>query len=607
MMAAFSHNTMTIGNIVTDLMAQATAQLAAGDAEGALAMVRACLSSQPDDAHALQLCGIIERWFQRHAQAFALFGRAVRTAPGDAAIRRNHDAIVTGTLDQLAGLVDKEPLLAKILCDLLPQALVDERHITILERIRTSVPLPLLHQGAEHHRAGRYEEAATRYRAVLEIDPQHADALHLLGKIDHLQGDPLRGLQRIATAFDIGGLPPEAEHSLRACLQDLFQELNRAYTAQDFVALLELSSSIKAMGGRHLPTPHRDLMGAMLHNASFPLYNERGDQRLALACSEAAFALTPTTQIYEQLLLLRLSTRDYARAWNPKDWAFIHSSSPGVWDGSACGSLLVVNTNGLGDLLQFLRFLPHAVQRVGRVLLQVRPDVLPLVRLSPLVRNVTIVPTGTPAEADSQCELFSLPNILGLDPLRVPLPDPSFPLPADLVADWRRVVRRRERPHIGLVWSGWGPHDRRSVELAPLLPAIAGSEATFIALQNNAAKAELLKQPLPDNLQDFGVQGLLNLAAIMLACDLVVSVDCGLAHLACTLGMESWVLVQRHCDWRWHLEGEHCDWYPRARVFRQTEQGDWTGAIRALEDALRLRCSASEAATVTAAMPISVP
>lgn len=606
-MAAFTGDTMTTGSLPAGLMAQATARLAAGDAGGALAAARACVSSQPDDAQALQLCAIIERQFQRHAQAFALFARAVRAAPGDAVIRRNHDAMVGRTLDQLAGLADKEPLLTKILCDLLPQALVDEAHRAMLERIRNAVLLPLLHQGAAHHRAGRHEEAATRYRAVLEINPRHADALHLLGKIDHLQGDPLGGLQRIAAAFDVGGLPPEAEHSLRACLHDLFQELNRVYTAQDFAALLELSSRIQTLGGRHLPESHRALMGAMLHNASFPLYNEQGDQRLALACSEAAFALTPTPQIYEQLLLLRLSTRDYARAWNPMDWALIRASSPRLWDGSACGSLLVVNTNGLGDLLQFLRFLPHAVQRVGQVFLQVRPDVLPLLRLSPLVRNVTLVPTGTPVEAKSQCELFSLPNILGLDPLRVPLPDPSFSLPADLVADWRRVVRRRACPHVGLVWSGWGAHDPRSVGLAPLLPAIAGSEAAFIALQNNAAKAELLKQPLPDNLQDFGVQGLLNLAAIMLACDLVISVDCGLAHLACTLGIECWVLVQRHCDWRWHLEGERCDWYPRARVFRQTEHGDWTGAIRALEDALRLRCSAPELSAALSAVPVGAP
>lgn len=602
-MVAVTGDTMTPDSATAGLMAKATARLAAGDADGALAAARACASLHPDDAHTLQLCALIERQFQRHARAFALFGRAVRTAPGDAAIRRNHDAMVAKTLDQLAGLADREPVLTKILCDLLPQALVDQAHRTVLERIRSSVVLPLLHQGAEHHRAGRHEEAATRYRAVLEIEPRHADALHLLGKIDHLQGDPLRGLQRIVAAFDVGGLPPEAEHSLHACLHDLFQELNRHYTAQDFTALLELSSRIRTVGGRHLPASHQALMSAMLHNASFPLYNERGDQTLALACSEAAFALTPTPQIYEQLLLLRLSTRDYARAWNPKDWALIRSSSPGLWDGSACGRLLVVNTNGLGDLLQFLRFLPHAVQRVGHVLLQVRPDVLPLLRLSPLVRDVTIVPAGTPIEAESQCELFSLPNILGLDPLRVPLPDPSFPLPADLVADWRRVVRRRACPHVGLVWSGWGAHDPRSVGLAPLLPAIAGSEATFIALQNNAAKADLLKQPLPENLQDFGVQGLLNLAAIMLACDLVVTVDCGLAHLACTLGIECWVLVQRHCDWRWHLEGERCDWYPGARVFRQTDQGDWTGATRALEDALRLRCSAPRVTAAARAVP----
>lgn len=589
------------GEAVTDggpsgLAARVTASLAADDAAGAFAAASSYLSLHPDDAHALQFCAIVERRFQRHARSFALFGRSLRTAPDDNAIRRNHDDVVKGTLAQLLRMADGEPLLVKALCDLLPLAGLSDAEMTVLEQIRGYLLQALLHQGVAHHQAGRWEEAAARYGAALKIDPRHADALHLLGKIDRQQGRPWSALQRIAAALDIGGLPPEAEHSLHACLNDLFRELEQRFEAKDYPALLDSASRIQALCGRHLPSPHRDFMSALLHNASFPLYSEHGDHALSLACSEAAFALTPSprihVQIYDQLRLLRLGTRDYARAWNPKDWGLVHGGSPELWDGSPCRTLLVSNSNGLGDFLQFLRFLPEAVRRVERVFLRVRPDLLPLVRHSPLLHGVTVVPPGTPVEAERECELFGLPNILGLDPLRVPLPAPSFPLPADLVADWRRVVRRSDRPHIGLVWAG-DAQDPRSIGLAPLLPVIAsigaGNGAVFIALQNNATKAELLGRSLPDNLQDFGLQGLPNLAAIMMACDLVISVDCGLAHLACTLGLECWVMVQRHCDWRWHLEGDRCDWYPRARVFRQAAQGDWSAVVGALEDASRLR------------------
>lgn len=589
------------GEAVTDggpsgLAARVTASLAADDPAAAFAAASTYLSLSPDDAHALQFCAIVERRFQRHARSFALLGRSLRTAPDDDAIRRNHGDVVKGTLAQLLRMADGEPLLVKALCDLLPLAGLGAADTAVLEQIREYVLRALLHRGVEHHQAGRWEEAETRYLAVLEINPRHADALHLLGKIDRQQGRPLCALGRIAAALDIGGLPPEAELSLQACLNDLLQDLVRSHDTQDFRTLLDSACRIQALCGRHLPTFYRDFMATLLHNASFPLYPGQGDHGLALACSEAAFALTPSPQIcgqiYNQLRLLRLGTRDYARAWNPKDWALVHADSPEVWDGSPCLSLLVINSNGLGDFLQFLRFLPEAVRRVGRVFLRVRPDLLPLIRHSPLLHGVTLVPPGTPVVAERECELFGLPNILGLDPLRVPLPVPCFPLPADLVADWRRVVRRSDRPHIGLVWSV-DAQNPRSAGLAPLLPIMtgngAGSGAVFVALQNNQAKAELLGRPLPDNLQDFGIQGLPNLAAIMMACDLVISVDCGLAHLACTLGLECWVMVQRYCDWRWHLEGDRCDWYPRARVFRQADQGDWTAVIGALEDALRLR------------------
>ena len=570
------------------LAAQITARLSADDASGAFAAASTYLSLQPDDAHALQFCAIVERRFQRHSRSFAFLGRSLHVAPDEDTIRRNHAGIVKGTLVQLLRMADREPMLTKALSDLLPLAHLADADMAILDRIRGHVLRGLMEQGVEHHRAGRYEEAATRYRAALEIDSRHADALHLLGKIDRLQMRPLCALQRIATALDIGGLPPDAEHSLHACLNDLFHDLKRSYDARDFPALLNSASRIQTSCGRHLPPSHRDFMSAMLHNASFPLYEEHGDHALALACSEAAFALTPSPQIYNQLRLLRLGTRDYALAWNPKDWELVHAASPEIWDGSSCRGLLVANSNGLGDFLQFLRFLPEAARRVERLFLEVRPDLLPLVRHSPLLRGVTVVAPGAPVEAERECELFGLPNILGLDPLAVPLPIPSFPLPADLVADWRRVVRRCDRPHIGLVWSV-DAQNPRSVGFSRLLPVVSGSEAVFIALQNNVAKAELLGRPLPDNLQDFGLQGLPNLAAIMMACDLVVSVDCGLAHLACTLGLECWVMVQRHCDWRWHLDGERSDWYPRARVFRQTDQGDWTAALGALEEALGQR------------------
>ena len=73
----------------------------------------------------------------------------------------------------------------------------------------------------------------------------------------------------------------------------------------------------------------------------------------------------------------------------------------------------------------------------------------------------------------------------------------------------------------------------------------------------------------------------------MLKCmDIVIAPDCGLAHLSCALGVETWVLLQKHCDWRWANDEKARQWYPMARLFRQQRQGVWSDVVESLRQAL---------------------
>jgi hypothetical protein len=102
----------------------------------------------------------------------------------------------------------------------------------------------------------------------------------------------------------------------------------------------------------------------------------------------------------------------------------------------------------------------------------------------------------------------------------------------------------------------------------------------FISLQKNLPSG----LRLPGNFADVGgaLHDLMDAAAVIRLCDLVVSVDTAMAHLAGALGQPVWVLLPRPCDWRWMREGSTTPWYPQARLFRQERPGDWSGVLKAV-------------------------
>jgi len=139
-------------------------------------------------------------------------------------------------------------------------------------------------------------------------------------------------------------------------------------------------------------------------------------------------------------------------------------------------------------------------------------------------------------------------------------------------------------PRIALSWSGRATHvndKRRSLALAQLAPLLAVPGAQFISVQRElrdpdtallAGEARITH--IGGELADFA-----DTAAVLSLCDLVISVDTSVAHLAGALGRPGFVLLPHQPDWRWTLDHDHSPWYPALRLFRQTAHGDWAGVI----------------------------
>jgi hypothetical protein len=204
--------------------------------------------------------------------------------------------------------------------------------------------------------------------------------------------------------------------------------------------------------------------------------------------------------------------------------------------------------------------------------------------LSRLPGCVAVIGRSEPRPAhDLQCPFGSLPLALKTRPDAVPAEIPY------LTADPQRLERWRERldafgsPRVAVVWAGNPAHsnDRnRSIPLAQLAQLWAGDRTRVVSVQRErrAGDAELLAAaPVLDlgpELMDFD-----DTAAVLAQCDLVISVDTAVAHLAGALGRPLWVMLPFSADWRWTMHGEVSPWYPAARLFRQPQPGDWDSVV----------------------------
>ena len=230
-----------------------------------------------------------------------------------------------------------------------------------------------------------------------------------------------------------------------------------------------------------------------------------------------------------------------------------------VWDGTKPDRLrvLVRCYHGLGDTLQFVRFLPALRARAAHVTLECQPELCGLLAGAPGVdRLVSFDPAHPLPPSPCDIEVMELAHVLRADAAAIAAPVPYLSVPAD------RLARGRQRAAglVGLCWRAgdWDP--ARSVALADVLRAFGKPGQRFISLQRGAASAEAapawFANPFDDDCD------VVETAALIRGAAAVVTVDTMVAHLAGALGCAAIVLLKRDPDWRWAEVGGRSVWYP---------------------------------------------
>ena len=324
----------------------------------------------------------------------------------------------------------------------------------------------------------------------------------------------------------------------------------------------------------------------------------------------------PSTEghlVYAEALL---KAGRFAEGWEQYEFRWMrgvqahlrHGPSRPVWNGQdpRGRTIFVRKEQGVGDSIQFIRYLPLLKQLDARVLLQKLPGI------SMTFKGVDhILEPEESRHYDYYINFLSLPRVFETELDNVPCNIPYLWADAERMRCWSKRLGSGDSLRVGLVWAGNPIHIRdadRSMPLQAMRSLFELGDVRYFALQKGAGTAQYDTFEFRDRLENLadGINDFADTAAIISQLDLIISVDTAVAHLAGALGRPIWLLLQKDGEWRW-LSDDRIDspWYPTMRIFRQSTHDDWYELVQRVKAALQKVASSGEQLTAISSASVS--
>jgi Flp pilus assembly protein TadD len=462
--------------------------------------------------------------------------------------------------------------------------------------VREDYAEALANLGNALSRMGQHEEACTRLRRVAELRPRDGGARKNLGNALRRAGKPVEAVVAYRMATDLNPRDADAYNNLGAALQEAGK-------------VVEAETALRS--ALSIDPNHKDA--------------------------------------HWNLGLALLALGRWREGWVEYEWRRHLREDLGqkrgfpqpAWQGSPLEGMhvLVLCEQGMGDSIQFVRYVPMLAARGAKVTVECQAKLKPLlscldtadketgrqgdketlsegdlsspclpVSLSPCLPRrgeVRVIARGEPLpNFDMHARLMTLPCIFGSTPEDLPNQVPYLSVDEKRVSEFAEQFGSTQHSApstqhspftVGLVWQGNTAHkgDRfRSIPLAMFEPIAEVPGVKLVSLQKgygheqieqNRERFELIEWSDPT---DTTAEALVDTAAVMKNLDLVIAVDTSLAHLAGAMGVPVWVAMPLASDWRWLTGREDTPWYPTMRLFRQKKLGEWGEVIERMAEAL---------------------
>ena len=260
--------------------------------------------------------------------------------------------------------------------------------------------------------------------------------------------------------------------------------------------------------------------------------------------------------------------------------------------------LLVISEQGLGDTLQFMRYVPYLRDQGLDVSFCAQTKLHSLIKSCDISSKLLTPEEATKVSEGKWIPLLSLPRHLQINPKNPIISEPYIFSTYKLVRKWRNILSEEKKAIVGINWQG-NPNTEKNTQKGRSLPLetfaniARTSNFKFLSLQKGFGSGQLDHcsfkkkfvncQPQIDSTWDF-----LENAAIIENCDLIITSDTSIAHLAGGMGKTTWLLLKHVPEWRWGIQGESTFWYPSVRLFRQKERNNWNQVMEKVLEAIKL-------------------
>lgn len=505
----------------------------------------------------------------------------------------------------------------------------------------------LYQQGLREQAAGRMDAAIGLFDAALRIKPDYPEALcsggYILQRNGHIEGalafygraielkpDYFDALfNRGVILFELKRLPEAISHFQRACkarprdadarsnlgtalyttgqLEEAIKALRRALKINPKLleAELNLGSAYRRLGQNEEAGQAFQRALRLAPNSAEAwcgigiVARNKGDYEAAMRAYDKALELDPNLEeALSSRGCLQLMLGNFEDGWEGYEsrWIYEHRPIPisdSKFDLSKTETIkgkkvLVVNDHGLGDTIQFFRYIILLVKAGADVTFAGPPKMQRLLSSSGV--KITFRDTeDLSGTFDAAVAISSLPRAFSTRLETIPADMPYLAAEPEKAAFWQERMAGSGLK-IGLCWRGnkdFRVDPRRSFQPTAMMPLTEVEGAQFYSLHMDVAEGELLyalakRVTVFGDDFDRGPDAFIDTAAVMENLDLIITCDTSIAHLAGALGKPAWVLLRHHAEWRWLTERDDSPWYPSLRLLRCNPGDDWVALFKTI-------------------------
>ncbi len=455
------------------------------------------------------------------------------------------------------------------------------------------------------------KDAIKAYTKAIELKQNYIAALNNLGNLLNEEKQYSLAIKYLKKAIKLDSNDPEINYNLGNVLKNIGDNQNASKYFKIAIKLKPNYAQANNNLGVILQQEGELKEAKILFNNAlnsdpnyFNAYNNLGNTleeqgEIELAINSYKTAIDKKKDFPEanwNLALISLLSGDYKEGWSKYEWRFKKEKSSKLhatpkseqWNTSEINeesNILIITEQGLGDTIQFMRYIKILEKKVKKVSFCAQTKLHNLI-ISSNIHQAPIKPEDANLIFEQKwLPLLSLPKYLKVSNKNPIISEPYIKTKDQLIHKWKNILEQEKRPIIGINWQGSPNPEKeglkgRSFPLETFAKLSKEIDCSLISLQKGFGSEQLNSCSFKNKF--VSAQNIINktwdfqeTAAIIENCDLIITSDTSVAHLAGGLGKKTWLLLKHIPEWRWGLEGEKTFWYSSMTLFRKEKNESW--------------------------------